>query len=357
MKLSDLGEESLLSLIRDWTETSANRVRLGPGDDAAILAPMGDLEIVVSTDAWLEGVHFSRAYLAPDEIGHRAMAGTLSDLAAMGATGVAAFVNLHAPPDTAVEFVRHMYLGLDRVADACGVAIAGGDTVRGPLALGITVVGSVEPGMAWRRDGAQVGDALCLSGELGGSEAGRRLLARETKADFPPALRAEAEAAHRSPRPRFDVARLLASIERRTVDLARKRESVESVRPTAAIDVSDGLGIDLTRLCEASRVGCRLNEREVPVHRAARRLARAERRRDIDAALGGGEDFELLFTWPAADLERLQLAARSRSIAIATIGRIVPFDEGRLLVREDETEEPLPSTGWDHFRSGLGPPS
>jgi thiamine-monophosphate kinase len=338
-------------LIRDWTETSANRVRLGPGDDAAILAPSGDREIVVSTDSWLEGVHFSRAYLAPDEIGHRAMAGSLSDLAAMGATGVAALVNLHAPPDTAVEFVRHLYLGMDRVADACGVAIAGGDTVRGPLALGITVIGTVEAGAAWRRDGARVGDTICVSGELGGSEAGRRLLARETKADFPPALRAEAEAAHRSPRPRFDVARLLGSVERRTVDLARKRETVEAVRPTAAIDVSDGLGLDLTRLCEASRVGCRVVERDVPVHRAARRLARSEGRREIDAALGGGEDFELLFTWPEAEFERLHLAARQRSIAITAIGKVVPFDEGRILVLGDEVEEPLPSTGWDHFRS------
>jgi thiamine-monophosphate kinase len=350
VKLSDLGENGLLALIRDWTETSAGRVRLGPGDDAAILAPSGDREIVVSTDAWVDGVHFSRDYLAPDEIGHRAMAGTLSDLAAMGAAGAAAFVDVHAPPDTTVNFLRLVYLGMDRVADACGVAIAGGDTVRGPLAFDITVVGTVEAGRAVRRDGGRPGDVVCVSGQLGGAETGRRLLAGESGHELPPALRAEAEAAHRTPRPRFDVVRLLGTLARRTVDLERKREVVEPVRPTAMIDVSDGLAIDLLRICEASGTGCRLEERKIPVSRAARRLARLEGRRETEAAMGGGEDFELLFAIPAADLDVLEEAARLASVAITAIGALTHRDDGLVLVREDGAEETLAPAGWDHFR-------
>jgi thiamine-monophosphate kinase len=291
VKLSDLGEDGLLALLRDWTEASSAGVRLGPGDDAAILAPSGEREIVVSTDAWVDGIHFSREYLAPDEIGHRVMAGSLSDLAAMGAVGVAAFVNVHAPPETTVDFLRRVYLGMGRVADACHVVIAGGDTVRGPLAFDLTVVGTVEAGLAFRRDGAQAGDLVCVSGELGGAEAGRRLLARETLHDVPQQLVREAEAAHRTPRPRFDVARLLGSLERRTVDLAQTREEILPVRPTAGMDVSDGLGIDLTRMCEASGTGCRIAEREIPVNGAARRLARLDEQGEASLALGGGDDF------------------------------------------------------------------
>lgn len=354
MKLSDLGEEGLLALLRDWTEGSSPHVRLGPGDDAAILAPSGEREIVVSSDAWVDGVHFSCDSLAPDEIGHRAMAGSLSDLAAMGAVGVAAFVNVHAPPETTVDFLRQVYLGMGRVADACGVVIAGGDTVRGPLAFDLTVVGTVEAGTALRRDGAKVGDVVCVSGELGGAEAGRRLLAEKAQHEIPAPLAAEAEAAHRTPRPRFDVVRLLASLERRTVDVANAREEVTSVRPTAMMDVSDGLGIDLTRLCEASGVGCRIDEREIPVNGAARRLARLEGRREAALALGGGEDFELLFTVSAPDIDVVLESARRASLRITRIGVLVPPDEGRVLVLPDGSIVPLEPEGWDHFR-GSGP--
>lgn len=350
MKLSELGENGLLALIRDWTGSASPGVLLGPGDDAAILAPSGDREIVVSTDAWLEGVHFSRAALEPDEIGHRAMAGSLSDLAAMGATGVAAFVNLHAPDDTTVDFLRRVYQGLDRVADACGVVIAGGDTVRGPLSLDITVLGTVAPGTALRRDGARAGDVICVSGELGGAEVGRRLLSGGTEHSLPDALRAEAEAAHRTPRPRFDVARLLASLERRAVDVALRRETVTAVRATAAMDLSDGLALDLSRMCEASRTGARLREREVPVSRAARRMARLEGRRELDAA-SDGEDFEILFTIAPEDLDVLLDAARRAQIAVSPCGVMTLPDEGFVLEAEDGTEEPLVPRGWDHFRS------
>jgi thiamine-monophosphate kinase len=350
VKLSDLGEEGLLALLRDWTAAKSAHVRLGPGDDAAVLAPSGEREIVVSTDAWVDGVHFSRDYLTPNEIGHRVMAGSLSDLAAMGASGVAAFVDVHAPPETAVDFLRQAYLGMGRVADAYGVVIAGGDTTRGELAFDVTVVGSVDAGRALRRDGARVGDVICVSGELGAAEAGRRLLARETRHAIPPQLAVEAESAHRTPRPRFDVARLVTSLERRTVDLERVRETIEPVRPTAMMDVSDGLGIDLSRLCEASGVGCRVEEREIPVNGAARRLARLDGRHEAALALAGGEDFELLFTIAAPDVDVLLDAARRASLRITPIGSIVPLEDGRVLALADGSLVPLAPEGWDHFR-------
>lgn len=354
MNLSELGENGLVELLKEWTGRSKARVRLGIGDDAAVLDPSGTEQIVVSTDAWVEGVHFSAAYLQADEIGHRAMAGSLSDLAAMGARGAAAFVSLHAPPETSVEFVRGIYLGLDRVAGSCGVAIAGGDSVRGELALDITVVGFVKLGGAIRRDGAKDGDRIYVTGELGLSEAGRRSLAGELTEPLPAGLRKVAESAHRSPSPRFDAARLLTSLQRRTADLQQQEEIVEPVRPTAMIDVSDGLAMDLGRLCEASHVGCRLEESRIPVGLAARRVARLAGQRETELALGGGDDFELLFTIAPRDEDVLLEAARAAQLPVAAIGTITSTRDGRYLVHDGGTMERLPQAGWDHFAASSG---
>ncbi|MCA9750985.1 MAG: thiamine-phosphate kinase [Gemmatimonadetes bacterium] len=351
MKLSDLGESGILGLFREWAGEAGGPVLLGVGDDAAILAPSGEREIVVSTDAWVDGVHFSRDYLTPDEIGHRAMAGSLSDLAAMGAEGQAAFVNVHAPADLTLDFLRRAYLGLERVAGPCGVRIAGGDTVRGELAFDITVIGTVAAGAAFRRDGAEPGDLLVVSGVLGGSEIGRRLLAGQIRESMPDRLRVEAERAHRAPLPRFDVVRLLHSLERREVDVEAAEETVQSVRPTAAMDISDGLGIDLLRLCEASHVGCRIDARSLPVHPALHRIARLEKRRVADAVLASGEDFELLFTIAPEHEELLFGAARKASISLTTIGTIEEIRDGTTIVRESGDEETLTPVGWDHFRT------
>jgi thiamine-monophosphate kinase len=354
MNLSDLGEGGLLDLLRDWTGGSGGRIVLGPGDDAAVLDLPPDRQLVVSTDAYLEGVHFDPRILEPDEIGHRAMAGSLSDLAAMGAEGVAAFVNLHAQPTTPVEFLRRVYQGMDRIADSCGVVIAGGDCVRGPLALGLTVLGHVGKGEAIRRDGAREGDVLCVSGELGGSEVGRRLLSGEIRVDLPATLRTEIETAFRLPRPRFDVSRLLTSLRRRTVDVDLETETIENVRPSAMMDVSDGLGIDLLRLCEASHVGCRLEERIVPISPAVRRIARELGLRDVDLAMGGGEDYQLLFTMRPEDVELLLEEAKAAGLTVSPIGSITSVRDGRLLLTAGDEVEPLQPTGWDHFRSAGG---
>ena len=175
MKVSDLGENGLLDLIRTWSASASKQVPLGVGDDAAILSPSGNREIVVSTDAYLDGVHFTRDIFAPDDIGHKAMAAALSDLAAMGAEGIAAFVDLTVREDEDIDFLRGVYQGMARIAGSCNVAIAGGDTTRGEFSLGLTVVGFAL-GAPIRRDGASPGDLVFVSGELGKSEAGRLLL-------------------------------------------------------------------------------------------------------------------------------------------------------------------------------------
>jgi len=337
MKLSDLGEAGLLELIRDWT-TIRPPVTTGVGDDAAVLDIGGDRDLVISIDAYVEDVHFRTDTLTADEIGHRAMAGALSDLAAMGATGVAAFVGLHVPPTASVDFVHDLFRGFRRVADAAAVQIAGGDTVRGGLAIDVTAVGTVPHGKAVLRSGAREGDAIFVSGTVGRSEAGRRLIAGDVTADVPAAFRREAEEGHRAPRPRFDVSALLMGLRS---------------RPTAMIDVSDGLAIDLRRLCEASGTGCHVAAHRVPIDEAAKCIAWAESRDALALALGGGEDYELLFTI-APDAEEPTIeAARRAGLAITAIGRIVAADDGMTLTQRGGSEVELPRTGWDHF----SPPS
>src|SRR5688572_5374898 len=293
MKVSDLGENGLLDLIRTWSASASKQVPLGVGDDAAILSPSGNREIVVSTDAYLDGVHFTRDIFAPDDIGHKAMAAALSDLAAMGAEGIAAFVDLTVRADEDIDFLRGVYQGMARIAGSCNVAIAGGDTTRGEFSLGITVVGFAL-GAPLRRDGASPGDLFFVSGELGKSEAGRLLLSGEFTHALPSGMREIAERAHRNPVPRFDVSNFLMSLTQKVVDLERGTEKFLAVRPTAMIDVSDGLGIDLWRLCDASRVGCRIEEARIPVAGAASQIALETERREIDLAMSGGEDFELV---------------------------------------------------------------
>jgi thiamine-monophosphate kinase len=263
------------------------------------------------------------------------MAGALSDLAAMGATGTAAFVGLHAPPDATVDFLRDLYRGLERVAAPHGVQLAGGDTVRGELALDVTAVGTVPHGQAVLRRGARDGDLLFVSGVLGRSEAGRRLIAGSVTADVPHGFRREAEVGHRAPQPRFDVAGML----------------MEIARPSAMIDVSDGLGLDVRRLCEASDVGCRIEAWTVPVDEAAKCIARAENQDALTLALGGGEDYELVFAMGPADADRILEAARSAKLLITAIGRVISRDDGIVLTRRDGSEEELPRAGWDHFLS------
>jgi thiamine-monophosphate kinase len=250
-----------------------------------------------------------------------------------------------------VDFVRGVYQGMERIAGACGVGIAGGDTVKGELALGITAVGTVPRGRAVLRSGAKAGDAVLVSGELGRSEAGRLLLAGEVRETLPERLRVVAEAAHRSPRPRFDVSKLLVTLERRTVDAELRHETIESVRPTAMIDVSDGLALDLRRLCAESGVGCRIEEARIPVDGAARRIARSSGLPDTSLALGGGEDFELLFTMAAKDVALLLDVVAKARLDVTAIGQITRGSENLVLVGEDGTERPLPDLGWDHFRA------
>lgn len=328
------GPDSEFDLIRRYFGAPAaaavptDGVRLGIGDDAALLSVRGGHELVVTVDTLVDGTHFFPDH-PPASIGHKALASNLSDLAAMGAEPLGAVLSLTLPQvdhDWLAGF-SHGFLAL---AGEAGIPLVGGDTNRGPLAISVTVLGEVPAGQALRRDGARPGDRLVVSGTLGGAAFG---LAHET------ARRARAAAGEVAPADAADPACERLFWPRAHLGLGRGLRN----RARAAIDISDGLLADLGHLCAASGCGARVDWPAVPCDPLLAQLPDAQAR---DHALAGGEDYELLFALPAG--ESLDLLAFSVDAPLTVIGE---FTEGRDVVLEDAGGQRLDvaRAGHDHF--------
>ncbi|MDX1945058.1 MAG: thiamine-phosphate kinase [Pirellulaceae bacterium] len=301
-------ENDLLRWFRE-TLPAHPRILLGPGDDAAILRLADEANLVATTDMLMDGVDFLLAEHEPERIGRKALAVNLSDLAAMAAQPVAALVSLALPQRGGVALAQRLYAGLTTLAAKHDCPIAGGDTNswEGPLVISITALGEVPPERRWRRSGAQPGDALLVTGSLGGSILSRQF-------DFEP----------------------------------RVREALwlaDHAMVHAAIDISDGLALDLWRLLEASGCGAIVEESSVPIASAAEELARRDGRPPLDHALCDGEDFELLLAVPPDEAERL-LADQPLGVPLIRIGLCT--DEGLWLRAPEGELSPLAPHGFQH---------
>lgn len=299
------------------------------GDDVAMWQPSRSNRSVITTDALIENVHFRRDRLSMREIGHRALAANLSDVAAAGGRPVLATVALGIPPDASMESVLEIYEGMLALASRTRCALAGGDLSRSPhYIIVITVVGECRPSHFKGRGGARPGDVVALTGPLGASRAGLHLGDDLQIVDS--TLRAQALAAHRTPQPRIVEGRWLAA----------------SAHVHAVMDVSDGLSTDLARMCERS--GCGATIEHVPVAAAAAALARERGEEERAYALAGGEDFELLAA--VAPRAFAHLGDRYRRRFGAPLLAAGVFREGTgVRIRNGNNEEPLAATGWDHF--------
>lgn len=286
-------------------------LRLAAGDD-----------FLVTTDFSLEGVHFRRDWHPPESVGHRCLARGLSDIAAMGGEPVAAFLSLALPRGLPQAWVRRFTLGLTSLGERYRTMLVGGDTAQSPKGIlaDIIVVGSAPNGKAVLRSGARPGDCIYVTGELGGSAAAvAQMLDRHKK------LNARYYRRHFYPEPRIEVGKILR----------------EKGIAAAMIDTSDGLSTDLAHICEESGVGAEIRAALIP--RA--RVRRPTRKVDLDLALHGGEDYELLFTARPGRRIPKQIAG----VAITEIGRIV---RGNRIFLEDESGAvfKLQPRGWEHFR-------
>jgi thiamine-monophosphate kinase len=316
----DLSERELLTAIRKVLSGAGPEVRVAVGDDAAVVAP-GSGELVLTTDALVEGSHFSLGTTSARDLGSKAVSVNVSDVAAMAASPRYALCALTLTKDVDAAWVMELLGGMREAADEYALWLVGGNLARGTeVTVAVTVVGEVAPGRAVIRSGAQPGDRLVVTGMLGGSAAGRRLMALRT-------VPSEEQR---------------AAIQRHARPTARVGEAAVLARhgATSMIDISDGLSLDLSRLCEASGVGARVEIAVVPIDPSA----------TLEEALGGGEDYELLATLP--DEEAVEAASNvlreDFGLHLTEIGTMA---EGEAIVGVggDGEERPLEARGWDHF--------
>ncbi len=321
-----LSELALIERIARATALRAG-VALGIGDDAAVIE--GDPPSIVTQDLLVDGVHFRRMTSTFTDIGHKALAVNLSDLAAMGATPIAAFIGLGLPTEggLGVDDVDALYAGIEALAAVHELTIAGGDITRAPvLVVAVTAIGHMPAGVApVRRSTARPGDAVCVTGTLGGAAAGLSLLdqpglaAGITEAD---ALRA----ASRRPTPRVEAGRRLAI-----------------GGASAMIDCSDGLALDASRLAAASHVGIEIDLEDLPVAAGVAQVAEATGRATDLLAATGGDDYELIVTAPDDLVTGL---SGGLDVPLTCIGRVV---EGTgVTLRRDGVIVTVPTPGWEH---------
>ena len=337
-----LGELAWIERIRQRAAIAARgsgALRLGIGDDCAILAPPRGHEIVVTTDMSLEGRHFRRDWHPPAAVGHRALARGLSDLAAMGARPLAAFLSLAIPRAVATEatWVEGFLDGLLALAAATKTPLAGGDTAEAAcsyITIDIVLLGATPTGLALRRTGAQPGDRIFVTGALGGSAA-------ELASLSTPQAKRESIKTIESPNHNGDHPHLFPQPR-----LAAGQSILRRRLATACIDLSDGLSTDLAHLCSASNVAAEIEAARLPLHPLTRSQTPDAA---LHSALHGGEDYELLFTAPPS-------ASVPRAIAgvpLTCIGEIRRAGRNRplmTLITPDGTRTPLDPGGWEHLR-------
>ena len=332
--VSDLGERALIARIETAVPRAPISVAVGIGDDAAVVEPERGMLLVVTTDALVEGVHFDRAFTPPTDIGHKALAVSLSDLAAMGAVPQYALLSLALPSTLPVDDLDALIHGLVTLAAQHRTSLVGGNITRssGPLFVDVTAFGSVKRRRVLIRGGARPGDGLYLSGQVGGAGAGLAWL--QQMVDEPSASNALSECRQRylRPEPRVRLGGLLG----------RNRVA------RACVDLSDGLADGIRQLATASRVGAVVDASAVPVQPQAHAWFSRAGLDPLAASLAAGEDYELLFTVPAAHRRRLDAVRRLvKDVPLTRIGHITQAPD--LVLRQDGKDTPLPQ-GYEHFR-------
>jgi thiamine-monophosphate kinase len=346
-----MAEFDLIERIRRMAAQPREDVALGIGDDAAVLAVPADQQLAAATDTLVEGVHFPVG-TAPADLGWKALAVNLSDLAAMGATPAWALLNLTLPAADA-HFVDGFAEGFTQLARQYRLALVGGDTTRGPLAITVSVFGFVPEGCALTRAGAQAGDAVCVTGSLGDAAGALHLVMRdsglgirdlENAHDGSPPVRPERRRAAPESKGNSMHEILEARLHRPTprIEAGLVLRGVAS----ACIDVSDGLLADLGHVARESGVGLELELDCLPVSAALVQSFGAEQARAW--ALGGGDDYELAFTVPEAAVSRVLDELARIGCGATCIGCVVTGEGVRVLDARGEAAQPM-HRGWEHF--------
>lgn len=330
MKLTEIGEFGLIGRIRSDLENFQKGAIIGIGDDTAAIEISSEDLLLFTTDTLVEDVHFKWNYTSPFQVGQKALAVNVSDIAAVGGRPTYCLVSLGLPQDTEASLVDDLYKGLKETASLYKVGIIGGDLVRSPVSIiTVSLLGRVKKKRIILRSGAKKADLICVTGKLGGAAAGLACLKR-ADLKLNQSAREFLIKRHLMPSPRLVEAQ----------EIARKNLA------TAMIDLSDGLVSDLTRLTKESGVGAILWEDKIPVASSTRDLARELGKSPLEWALYGGEDYELLFTVSPHKKEKIE---KNLDFSFALIGEIVDKREGICLMDKTGTRTRIEGRGYDHF--------
>jgi thiamine-monophosphate kinase len=335
--LGNLGEFGLIDrLTQDFPLRQASSIK-GIGDDAAILEFLSG-RTVVSSDMLVEGVHFDLSYMPPQHLGYKAVAVNLSDIYAMNARPTQITVNIAVSNRFGIEYLDKIYEGIRHACEVFEVDLVGGDTTSSysGLILSITAIGEVEETKVTERSGAKENDLLVVSGDLGGAYMGLQVLERE-KTVF-----------QANPSAQPDLSEYTYAVQRQLKPEARKDipELLEKlgVLPTAMIDLSDGLSSEALHLSKASELGLRLYEEKIPIDPSIYKICEEFKLSATTIALNGGEDYELLFTIPLADHDKIK-----GNPHFTVIGHMTEKGDTAKLVARDGAEVPLKAQGWNSF--------
>jgi thiamine-monophosphate kinase len=348
--VSELTERELIARIQTRLPSPPPWLAVGIGDDAAVVEPERNRLEVLTVDTLVEGVHFDRAFVPAEAIGHRALAVNLSDLAAMGAAPRLALLAMALPPALPLAEFDAIVSGFAALATQHRLHLAGGNLTRspGPLMIDVTLSGSAKRRQVLTRAGARPGDELYVSGTIGGARAGLLLLKGTTTED----TGTNGDHSSITGKPWPQPVSVPTVVEQYLRPTARVRLGLWLGRnrtATACIDLSDGLADGVHRIAEASRVGITVDANALPIDAGAR--AAFERRGDdaLDEAMAGGDDYELLFTVKRRRQRSVLAAARHSGVALTRIG--VCTDDPAVLLRRAGAELPLARVGYDHFGS------
>ena len=333
-EISTIGEFGLIERLTSDIKPVNKETITAVGDDAAILQFNSDEEVLISTDLLMEGIHFDLTYFPLKHLGYKAAMVNFSDIYAMNGTPKQITVSLALSKKFCIEDVDDFYAGVKLACAQHGVDIVGGDTSASltGLAISITVTGTAPKGAAVKRSTAKETDLICVSGNLGAAYMGLQLLEREKIAtagkDIQPDFAGKEYILERQLKP-----------EARRDIIERLHE--ENIHPTAMIDISDGLSSELMHICKQSGVGCRIYEERIPIDYQTAIMAEELNMNVMTCALNGGEDYELLFTVPIADHEKV---AAMKDIRV--IGHIVSESMGNAMITRDGVEMQLRAQGW-----------
>ncbi len=349
MEIQKVGEFGLIDRLTKDIKPQNVSTKYGVGDDCAVLH-YPESEVLVTTDMLMEGVHFDLTYIDLQHLGYKSAMVNISDIFAMNGTPRQMTVSLALSKRFSVEDMEMFYSGLRMACDKWGVDIVGGDTTSSytGLAISITCIGEAQKEDIVYRNGAKETDLICVSGDLGAAYMGLQLLEREKSVFYQMVDEAKKKG---KPAPDFqpDFAGKEYLLQRQLKTEARgdiiQRLREAGIRPTAMMDISDGLSSELMHICKQSHVGCRIFEKQIPIDYQTAVMAEELNMNVTTCALNGGEDYELLFTVPIGDHEKIQ-----ELDDVKMIGHITKESLGQILVTRDDQEFELKAQGWNPLK-------